>query len=680
MSDNCQSLLDRTIFNFKDVVVEFKNQTLRLGNALLVRELDVSEVVPRTQSFVYLPFKKELSFKQDCFDFSFAGYALPGDTRKTEFELLDISVSTLQASWREGEHVKVDIHIKENIQQLEWIKSYFIYPGQPFLGTQNAIKAPVSPNVYWSRRLMLDRPEDYIPENQESRVEVLRLALDFKVTKSVTFRGRTDYMNDLVAEHTDLKACATGNLLFCESADCGVFFLQEAPPSAERRDFEEYDFRMTENNTICSCCWGVGPQEVRADGFLSSYRNVIGIYPRSEEHQQSLKKYLRLRFPETAETYSVTVNPWGCGNFPDLISEDFLLAEIAASGALNATHYQIDDGWQRGQGLRQLSLYNRHMKPGFWEIDHERLPSGFDELVKQSHASDVKLALWIAPSFNCEYRDWQESSDIIFGFYQKYNIKMFKIDSIKMRTKEAEDNLEKLLADLRARSNGEIFFNLDTTNGQRPGYFMFLEYGNIFLENRYLHRKTVCPYHPESTLKNIWRLSKYVRPQTLQVEVGNPHAICYEAYEGYQMTAPDVYPTEYWLAITLFFNPLIWLAPSQLPSGTKKVFRKMIELHRKYRTRIFDGEIYPLGDEPTGGAMSGFISTNAAGTKGFVLIFREYAGPESAFWDIPFIKKGPLKTTEVASSAGGSLTVLESGKFHVQLAKPSAYLLVAFSV
>lgn len=674
-----ESLLKGKTFSFKDILVNFKDQTLSLGNELLVRELDLSAVMPRTKSFMYLPFKKELNFEQDYFDFSFMGYALPGDIRKTEFELVNIEVSILPASWRDSEHVKVDIHIKENIQQLEFIKSYFIYPGQPFLGTQNSIKSPVSANVYWSRRTRLDRPEDYTPENQESRVEVLRLSADFKVVKSVEFRGRTDYTNDLVAEHTDLAECTTGNLLFCESDDCGIFFLQEAPPSAERRDFEDHDFRITDNHTICSCCWGVSPHEVNADGFLSSYRHVIGVYSPNEQ-QQSLKQYLRLRFPEAAEEYSVTVNPWGCGNFPSLVSEEFLLAEIAASGELNATHYQVDDGWQKGQALRELSQYNRNIQPDFWEIAQQRLPDGFDKLIKQAHDSKIKIALWVAPSFNCEYRDWQPFADMIFNFYQQYNIKMFKIDAVKIRTKEAEDNLEELLTNLRERSDGEIFFNLDTTNGQRPGYFMFLEYGNIFLENRYLHRQVVCPYHPESTLKNLWCLAKYVRPQTLQIEVANPNAICYEAYEKRQMTAPDVYPTEYWLAVTMFSNPLIWLAPSQLPDDTKKIFRMMIDLHLKYRTQIFEGEIYPIGDEPNGSVMSGFISINPAGSNGFILVFRELNGPESAVWDIPCIKNRSLKITELASNTEGEITVLESGKFQVQLAAKATYLLVEFSV
>ena len=672
------SLLAGKTFSFKDVSVNFKNQILSFGNGLFVRKLDLSEVVPKTKSFVYLPLDKELAFEQDIFDFSFIGYNFPGGRGKVEFEAVDINVCSFPDSWRDGEHVKIDIHIKENIQQLEFIKSYFIYPGQAFLGTRNSIKSMVSANIYWSRRTRLDQPQDYPPENQESRVETLRLASDFKAKKTVQFRGRTDNTNDMVRENTDLRECVTGNLLFCESGDCGMFFLQEAPPSAERRDFEDHDFRITNDNTVCSCCWGIAPAEVKTDEFLHSYRTVIGIYPQAEE-QQALKKYLRLRFPEDEEDYTVTVNPWGCMKFPQLVNEKFLLDEIAASGEIHATHYQVDDGWQKGRALQELTANNRNIQPEFWEVSKPHLPHGFDNLLKHAENSEVQIALWVAPSFNCEYRDWQQFADILFEFYKKYNIKMFKIDAVKIRTKEAEDNLEKLFTNLRDRSNGEIFFNLDTTNGQRPGYFMFLEYGNIFLENRYAKSMPLRLYHPDSTLKNLWRLSRYVRPQVLQIEIASPQDIDYDSYREGGITAPDAYPLEYWLAVSMFANPLIWLAPSLLPDDTKKVFRKMIDLHLKYRTQIFEEEIYPLGGEPGGKALTGFISTNADGTKGFILVFRELDGPESAVWDIPFIKNESVKITEIAASAQGEITCLDAGTFQVKLAEKASYLMTEFS-
>lgn len=50
----------------------------------------------------------------------------------------------------------------------------------------------------------------------------------------------------------------------------------------------------------------------------------------------------------------------------------------------------------------------------------------------------------MAPSFNQEFRDWKMFVRLIGDFYRKYKIRIFKIDAIRMCTKEAEDNLERM--------------------------------------------------------------------------------------------------------------------------------------------------------------------------------------------------------------------------------------------
>ena len=114
-----KSLLLDKAFIFNDVFVNFEDQTLSFGNDLFVRQLDLSEVIPRTKSFVYLPLNKELTWEQELFDFSFIGYNFPGGHAKVEFELIDINICVVPSSWRDGEHVKIDIRIKENVQRLE---------------------------------------------------------------------------------------------------------------------------------------------------------------------------------------------------------------------------------------------------------------------------------------------------------------------------------------------------------------------------------------------------------------------------------------------------------------------------------------------------------------------------------------------------------------------------------
>jgi hypothetical protein len=128
----------------------------------------------------------------------------------------------------------------------------------------------------------------------------------------------------------------------------------------------------------------------------------------------------------------------------------------------------------------------------------------------------------------------------------------------------------------------------------------------------------------------------------------------------------------------MFANPLIWLAPSCLPENRKVIFRKMIDLHLKYRKQIFEEEIYPVGDEPDGKSLTGFLSVNADGTKGFILAFREADGPESVIWDIPFVKSGSLKIKRISGNSEGSIEFLEATQFKISLKEKSSYLMVGF--
>jgi hypothetical protein len=678
-ANDCRiSLFRERMFNFRDVCIKLDGDILFLGNEVLERKLDLEQGMPKTISLKYLSSRIFLTKSQtsDDFDFSFAGLNFPGGKADTQFSITNITACVNATSWRDGEHVRVEIHIRENIQDVSFIRTYRLYPGKPFISVQNSIKSSVMANIYWSRRSRLDQPEDYTPEMQESVVDSLSLAEGIVPRKAVEFRGRTDIaVNAQVMEYIDPIGLVKGNLLFCEGKDCGLFILQEAPPSAERRDFEDHDLRI-ENNNVFSCCWGIPPAEIRADKFLHSYRHVIGIYSNGNE-QYALKSYLKLRFPEAEKDYTVTVNPWGMGNFRDCVSEHFFLDEIAAAADIGATHYQVDDGWQKGRALQELTTNNRYIKPDFWEVSKAHLPDGFDVLSAQAEKNGVELALWVAPSFTNEYRDWQKFSDILFDYYSRYGIRMFKVDGIKVRTKEAEDNLEMLFRDLRERSGGEIIFNLDTTNGQRPGYFMFLEYGNIFLENRYVCLRNAPFYHPESTLKNLWRLSKYVRPQILQIEVPSPEDINHEYYREKQLISPDIYPPEYWLAIAMFANPLIWLAPSLLSCDMKKIFKQMIDLHLKYRKEIFDSEIYPIGNEPDGRSFTGFIAGQDDGKQGFILLFREAGAPDTTLMDIPYIKS-PVIFHKVGGNEG-KIYCDSSCQFKIEIAQPGNFIFMRFN-
>jgi hypothetical protein len=672
-------------FTYKDIKIELKDHRLLIENSRLARIFDLKHAIPQTVSLKDKHSGAELAEKYGGNDFSFAGINMPHTPNvRTEYRLEKITASVVDGSIFDAEHVCVKLKIHDDIQNVSFTRRYFLYPDLPYLASQTGIISKVMPMMYWTRRGGLhayNRCAQPYPEMLESCADSLRLANNLRPTKAVEFAGRTDYTHEHVFEHNNPVDTFNGNLLFCETtAGNGLFFLQEAPPSGDRRDFEEYDFRINEKNTVRSCCWGINPHEVSPEKELFSYRHVLALY-QAGDAIPSLKKYLKTRFPQNPEKdYSVTVNPWGVGCFPSLVSEQFLIDEINATGALGATHYQVDDGWQKGRALNEMVTNNRHMTKDFWDFSREHLPNGFDHIAASAKDAGVELALWMAPSCNCEYRDWREFADIVYDYYCQYNIRMFKIDAVMTRTKEAEDNLEKMVRHLRERSKGEIFFNFDTTNGQRPGYFLFLEYGNIFLENRYVCHSWGVGYHPETTLRCMWRLTKYVRPQTLQIEIPDFKAIKREFYAEKNRLQPDAYPADYWAAIPLFANPLIWLAPSRLDPEVAAIYSKLIKLHLEYRDRIFAGEIYSIGHEPDGASICGFQSHDAASGTGFLVFYREINAAAEAQIQSAVPLNDNLTLTHIAGNTDSAIAKTAENGLAVTMDKNCSFALYSYKL
>jgi hypothetical protein len=346
------------------------------------------------------------------------------------------------------------------------------------------------------------------------------------------------------------------------------------------------------------------------------------------------------------------VNPWGSGSFTKDLSEAFLLKEIQASSELGATHYQIDDGWQTGKSLSALIHDNQAIGEDFWNISKDRFPEGLGRVHQAAIKHGVELALWLAPSFNREFRDWKCFVNLIGGLHRKFGMRMFKIDGVELRTKAAEDNLEQLVRTLRIESDGKILFNFDTTAGQRAGYFMFLEYGNIFLENRYACHRWGQVYHPEQVLRNLWTLAQYVRPQTLQIEVTDYLNINRDYYDQLGVSHPDLYSPEYWAAVTLFAQPLVWLSPSKLDPKIQAIYRNVLRLHLQHRDGIFSGEIFPVGNKPDGASITGFQSHHFKDGSGFLILYRELKAPAIGKVKIHFALDAHLVLTSLSDDSG----------------------------
>ncbi len=83
-----------------------------------------------------------------------------------------------------------------------------------------------------------------------------------------------------------------------------------------------------------------------------------------------------------------------------------------------------------------------------------------------------------------------------------------------------------------------------------------------------------------------------------------------------------------------------------------------MEPHRRIRDRVFSGEIYPFGEEPSGRSISGLVSTS-----GFAVFFREM-NAENETARFAELKKDRWKLIAGNGSlANGELTMAHRASF-----------------
>ena len=609
---------------FRDCFAEWDENTLVFGNHGFKRTLLFTEQSSHTAELTDGKGTKlaaENVSHIDCVLYDM--YADAADARNWNVE--SISAREQIDLPFEGDHLAVSVVMTEQNSRTRLVREFFIYPGLAMFGVRNRITLRVLPSGFINARNSLRKNYGLNGDSCDLPVmDTFHPADGFKVKRTVEFAGHTDVQDMPVLEHeVHGEKEFSGNLLYCENdSETGFMILQEAPPSSERREYQNYDFSLTSHDDLRSLCWGIIPGELELDREYVSYRNAIGIYHSQEEAQWLLKRYLRTRYDYGTLRCGIVANAWGCGRFPALVSKEFLKEEVVGAANCGADYYQVDDHWQNGL-FRDITVKNKAIDlKDYWSISPERLGNDrFDSLCQLAKEKGIELALWIAPSGNLAYRDFEEFAELILNFYRQYNFRLFKIDGAYFSSYDAGQKFTRMLQIVREKSNKEVFFNLDVTAGMRGGYFMLLDQGNLFLENRYLFAG--IGYHPERTLRNVWNLAKYTRLQSLQIEIPYPGDIQPEFYEEKGECCPDVYPWDYWMAVAFFGNPLLWFAPSLVPAEQQAICRRMMELHKQYRDQIFACEIFPLGDAPTGSSLTALAAKDESGITQFLALYRE---------------------------------------------------------
>lgn len=609
------------VYSQNDWYSHLRNDTLTIGNSLIERK------------FIWN--------KGNLITFSItdkaSGHCWLNKSKSPDFQISKNTDNISNASFSINEIKETAIHpayletvVSYTIDKLDIRRIFRIYKNTSAIACDTYLKGSTDIILDGKMDNLADKKNIEFTEDMKSKqitaiLDQIKLDGFHWQTKTVEFYDVTDWNNNLVFEQHFIpyrKNSYRGNLLFAHNTEDegGFFFLKEAPSSSVQLTYNGYDF-TTEFGHFSVNGLGMSEKDIRPDEWRKTYGCVLGVYSGSELDQlmalRSYQKNLRKLLPKRDEM--VMMNTWGDRSQDSKVNEKFSLIEVERAAQLGVTHFQIDDGWQVGKSpnsaIAKGSFKNIWDNPDYWKPDPHKYPNGLRPIVKRGKELSVEICLWFNPSVQNDYADWEKDANAMIEIYNMYGIRTFKIDGLAIPTKQSEINLRKLFDRVLEKTNNEVVFNLDATAGRRAGYHTFNEYGNIFLENRYTDWQN---YYPYWTLRNLWKLSKYVPAEKLQIEFLNKWRNT-EKYAGDKF-APANYSFDYLFATTMAGQPLAWFEGSGLPDEALSI-SKLISKYKKVQHDFHSGTILPIGDEPNGKSWTGFQSLN--GKEGYFIFYRE---------------------------------------------------------
>lgn len=537
-----------------------------------------------------------------------------------------------------------------SLNELQVKRTINIFPETAAISHSFSLKGNVltktADNVEENELTMIEK--DDINIKKQAGIGKLSLSQPHWNFEVVNFKEATDYHNTLTSKYTfsaySKPEKAKGNILIGTNKlqKLGFFIIKEAPLHQSQADYKGYDFQVSNTEVILHGL-GIPAGNIQPDNWTQGYGYTIGVgnvernslLLNAKLYQKQQRKLLQHR------DEMLLANTWGDRSKDSRMNEFFILEELEACARLGITHLQLDDGWQQGlsrNSASQLGYKWDDWSKEDWEPHKDRFPNGFRAILKSAKEKNIEICLWFNPGKKDDYIHWERDADILIDFYKIYGIKVFKIDGIELSSKAAEINLRKFFEKVKEATNGHVVFNLDVTAGHRMGYFYFMEYGNLFLENRYTDWGN---YYPHSTLRNLWMLSEFISAEKIQVEFlnkwRNPHK-----YEENDPLAPANIPFYYQIASTFAGQPLAWMEVSQLPEVAFNV-TELLKAYKKVQHDFHQGIIMPIADEPNGLNWSGFQSVNDK--EGYILLFRAYTN-ENEKWmelDLPVSQKIKLE-------------------------------------
>lgn len=670
---------------YMDCYAVLENGRLTIGNAAIERSWDLTGPLPMVQSLVNKCTGKEWLTTDRCAEW------IEWPERPAAFFRQGLTVGGMTVKGMQAvpdndcgvgmTHLHVSVYLEFAACKVEWM--HLVYPGLPILRSFLRVTATGEPRTE-------ERPFNW-PDDVN---DCFPLSIRHGRWKCVSFTDKTDDYDNLVNTTQGMltrreSGSLQGNLLFAEDhlAHEGITLVKEGPTPQGRLPGVGDDFVINGMNLFASG-WGFDAAQLQTNTSQDTYGTAVMLWRGTQDDAlRTLHRYHRaVRMFVPDRDAQIMANTWGDGNADGRLCEEFLMNELHRAKELGISYYQIDDGWQQGVTCNSVNAVvdesgtwgEGYYKadPEFWSVNKTRFPHGLEPIVEYAKENNIRLGLWFSPDSINDFENWQRDSDMLLQLHRRYGVTAFKMDGLIFRSKLGEENFGRMMRRVVRESAGKVFFNLDTTAGVRNGYLGRVQYGSLFLENRFSNPFGYCPnYWPYRTLRNLWNLSRYLPTERLQVEFLNVKNNV-ERYCGDPLS-PSACGQEYAFALTTFASPLAWMELSVLDEEAVNTLHADIAAYRAVQADILAGHVLPIGREPDGTQWTGFQSVTDD-ESGYLLILREYNDDNIGEYTLWGQDEGVLTLEPVIGSGKQTEIEMREGKAVFVLDKPHSFALYRY--
>jgi hypothetical protein len=569
----------------------------------------------------------------------------------TPAELISLSAEQADDEGFTSDHLEVTAHIRYATAMLDVKYSIWAYPDASGLRTAVAVKALEGFNA-----------DAYKEEACVGRVDFLPVATVGKHIEGVGYYSDTQNRNrsetPIIKEKRLPEAgkCDWASVLAVKDGADTILAVKESHkcPNTPHGGANTGGFNYSVNG-IGNTGLGLVPSEFVKERFRNCWASWTVVANGSEDEQSlTFKQFDRVRYPiDPKRDIYLMANTWGSTisrhDGQHAAREENILAEIKSQADLGIDIQQIDDGWQgtdynSWRPVPENTYFGDTVmeKKGTYAV----YPEGWKHVMQTARDAGVRLGLWAAWTIPAEELIWNFDNG---GFLS------YKLDFAHLETMDQFETLMGKARALISHTGHKVRINWDVTErSPRVGYFSGREYGNIYLANRKPFRPESVVYKPYLVLRDAWHIAKHLNLNKFQITVQNVDLINREVSDAWK------HRHDYALAQTLMGCPIFFQETHLYTKEARQQLRPLIAVYKTVRDAMYEGYVFPIGDEPDNRSWSAFQNHNPETGQGFITILRQLENTESSkSLALKFLAGNTITLTDLVR---GKKKVVEIGK------------------